>query len=197
MSFIVFSIVWIYISTFILGSFAYKAGNFPSDEAHSRKRRSALGFHTAIKCYNWEVDVLATYATYGCFCGPNGEGIPIDETDKCCEKHDACYAKANAEKHESSGLWGRIVNYIHEKTSNMLVRYQNECINGTILCQTDDTHSKALCNCDRNAAICFAKNYHTFRPQFLKISIETYCYSTVNRTKLDYTVPDHIKQQSK
>ena len=41
-----------------------------------------LGFHTAIKCYNWDVNVLASYVTYGCFCGPSGDGIPIDETDK-------------------------------------------------------------------------------------------------------------------
>ena len=56
---------------------------FPSPETSpSRSKRSMLGFHTAIKCYNLNVNVLASYATYGCFCGPSGEGIPIDETDK-------------------------------------------------------------------------------------------------------------------
>lgn len=41
-----------------------------------------LGFHNAITCNNPGVNVLKSYAYYGCYCGVSGYGRPLDETDK-------------------------------------------------------------------------------------------------------------------
>jgi len=48
----------------------------------SRLKRSAVGFHRMIRCYQPVVNVLGSYGNYGCFCGFSGDGYPIDETDK-------------------------------------------------------------------------------------------------------------------
>jgi len=143
----------------------------------SRSKRSLQSFINAIQCYNEEAHVTGL-ADYGCFCGRGGEGIPLDETDRCCEIHDKC--------------WG---NTGHGSIDNLLAKYSSECKNGNFICQSEDKYLKALCDCDREAAICFAKNSHTFKLQFYNIDTDYYCYDNETRKQLDYTVSDEIKNK--
>ena len=32
-----------------------------------------------------------------CYCGYNGVGYPVDETDNCCLFHDQCWSRAEAD----------------------------------------------------------------------------------------------------
>ena len=51
------------------------------------------------------------YDFYGCWCGPGGSGTPVDDVDRCCQKHDFCYDKI-LEKHKCSPY---ITQYKHKK----------------------------------------------------------------------------------
>ncbi|EDO38422.1 predicted protein [Nematostella vectensis] len=66
------------------------------DRAHNiRRRRSLFQLANMMKCLipqrPW-----AKYVAYGCYCGPGGEGIPVDDVDRCCQAHDTCYDKVSS-----------------------------------------------------------------------------------------------------
>ena len=61
--------------------------------AHRRVKRSVLDLASMIKCVTGCNPFM--YKDYGCFCGFQGDGFPVDGIDKCCYMHDHCYSRAD------------------------------------------------------------------------------------------------------
>lgn len=87
-----------------------------------------------------------SYGFYGCHCGVGGRGSPKDATDWCCVTHDCCYNRL-----EKRGCGTKFLTY---KFS-----YRG----GLISCSTNqDSCRKELCQCDKAAAECFARNKRSY-----------------------------------
>nr|2H4C_B Chain B, Phospholipase A2-II [Daboia siamensis]2H4C_D Chain D, Phospholipase A2-II [Daboia siamensis]2H4C_F Chain F, Phospholipase A2-II [Daboia siamensis]2H4C_H Chain H, Phospholipase A2-II [Daboia siamensis] len=92
------------------------------------------------------------YISYGCYCGWGGQGTPKDATDRCCFVHDCCYARVKG-------------------CNPKLVEYSYSYRTGKIVCGGDDPCLRAVCECDRVAAICFRENMNTYDKKYMLYSI--------------------------
>ncbi|XP_006883640.1 PREDICTED: phospholipase A2, membrane associated-like [Elephantulus edwardii] len=92
-------------------------------------------------------EAVLSYAFYGCYCGWGGKGSPKDATDWCCFEHDCCYAEL-----EDYGCGTKFLGYKFSSYGD------------TIVCgkKDGDFCRRKLCQCDRNAAYCFARNEDTY-----------------------------------
>uniref|UniRef100_A0A8D1AWD9 Phospholipase A2 n=1 Tax=Sus scrofa TaxID=9823 RepID=A0A8D1AWD9_PIG len=106
---------------------------------------NVLNFHKMIKLKTGKSSV-PNYAFYGCYCGLGGKGSPKDATDfcrhRCCAAHDCCYKQL-----KKRGCGTKLLSY-------KLVFYQGQTIG--------DDCRRQLCQCDKIAANCFARNLRTY-----------------------------------
>ncbi|XP_078581358.1 acidic phospholipase A2 1-like [Branchiostoma floridae x Branchiostoma japonicum] len=110
---------------------------------------SRLGAKPRSKRGTWELGWLILCATgrpgysyidYGCYCGiTNGNpGDPVDDVDRCCERHDQCYRDTSCGEDWTSS-------------------YLYFCWWGTVSCwNSEGTCERQLCECDRELVECFA-----------------------------------------
>uniref|UniRef100_A0A3Q3JZV9 Phospholipase A2 n=1 Tax=Monopterus albus TaxID=43700 RepID=A0A3Q3JZV9_MONAL len=98
---------------------------------------NVVQFGLMISCVQPGVNPLK-YDNYGCWCGFGGRGTPRDQVDKCCQVHDYCYR-------QSKQIRGCI-----SYTSTRALMVAPVQI-GKRPAQA------AVCECDREAAYCFAK----------------------------------------
>ncbi|XP_049731843.1 phospholipase A2, membrane associated-like [Elephas maximus indicus] len=94
-------------------------------------------------------EAASSYGFYGCYCGLGGKGSPKDATDWCCAEHDCCYKRL--EKHGCG---------------TKLLSYQFTYRGGQIICAKQGFCRSQLCQCDRKAAYCFARNRKTYKKRF-------------------------------
>ncbi|XP_029433911.1 uncharacterized protein LOC115076510 [Rhinatrema bivittatum] len=95
---------------------------------------------------------IPSYSFYGCFCGMNGKGQPLDGTDWCCHAHDCCYERV-----------------LQKKCNPYLNSYKFSVANGgnTVTCDAEHESCGALvCQCDKTAALCFKKNLNTYNRKY-------------------------------
>ncbi|NXQ36428.1 PA21B Phospholipase, partial [Alaudala cheleensis] len=116
--------------------------------------RAVWLFREMIKCKLPNSHPLLDFNGYGCYCGLGGSGTPVDELDRCCQTHDNCYSQAM--KMESCR---RILDNPYTAS------YAYSCSNRQITCSSKNNECTTfICNCDRNAANCFARA--PYNPQY-------------------------------
>ncbi|KAK1340420.1 hypothetical protein QTO34_018990 [Cnephaeus nilssonii] len=135
---------------------------------------SLLDFQKMIRLATGK-DAVSSYAFYGCYCGLGGRGSPKDATDRgkgqargtglpgavgkqpqshllaagACAAHDCCYSRL-----EKRGCGTKFLNYSFA--------YRK----GQIVCGKQDYCRRQLCQCDKTAASCFARNRKTYKKQY-------------------------------
>ncbi|KGL74612.1 Phospholipase A2, partial [Tinamus guttatus] len=103
--------------------------------------RAVWQLRRMIKCTIPHSDPIRDFANYGCYCGLGGSGTPVDELDRCCQAHDQCYSEARF--------------LLDNPHTNM---YSYSCSGEEITCSSTNNNCEMfICNCDRTAAMCFAK----------------------------------------
>ncbi|XP_066264276.1 matrilin-2-like [Branchiostoma lanceolatum] len=109
------------------------------DEPRHRQKRNLVQFGLMITAVTGRNPL--DYNDYGCYCGWGGSGTPVDDIDRCCQVHDACY---------DSVSWPKITTYTYTASS------------GTATCQdAPGTNERAVCECDRVASLCFNSYEYT------------------------------------
>ncbi|NXV91362.1 PA21B Phospholipase, partial [Calonectris borealis] len=124
--------------------------------------RALWEFRKMIKCTIPDSRPVLEFADYGCYCGFGGSGTPVDELDRCCQVHDDCYSQAK--KLESCRF---LVDNPYTKS------YSFSCSSGQITCNNTNKCETFICNCDRAAALCFAKA--PYNPEHRRLDTEKYC----------------------
>ncbi|XP_070537142.1 acidic phospholipase A2-like [Ptychodera flava] len=121
-------------------------------EAEEFGVQSLIDFKRMINCATGRSSLY--YIKYGCYCGLGGRGKPVDATDRCCKAHDDCYTRAK----KSSGCGTLQVYYLPYKRSGC-----TGC--SSISSYGSDRNARckyALCQCDGEAAKCFARNRSSY-----------------------------------
>ncbi|XP_041059002.1 phospholipase A2, minor isoenzyme-like [Carcharodon carcharias] len=119
-------------------------------------------FRNMIKCVVPNSHPAFDYSDYGCYCGFGGAGTPVDELDRCCQVHDHCYGGASKFKE---------CRPIYDNPYSMSYRYS---CSDYILCSSDNSPCEAyICECDRQAAICFAEA--PYNEEYKHLDTEEHC----------------------
>ncbi|KAM3919887.1 phospholipase A2, minor isoenzyme-like [Leptodactylus fuscus] len=125
--------------------------------------RNLIQFRKIIKCIIPESRPLNEYNGYGCYCGLGGSGTPMDELDKCCQIHDDCY-----------GQYKSIQNCDVIFDNPYTEFYSYTCTDNTVTCSSKNNPCEThICECDRNAAICFSKA--SYNEQFKNLNKDQHC----------------------
>uniref|UniRef100_A0A8D2AKB3 Phospholipase A2 n=1 Tax=Sciurus vulgaris TaxID=55149 RepID=A0A8D2AKB3_SCIVU len=108
-----------------------------------------VNFHTMISLVTRK-NAASSYGFYGCHCGLGGKGAPRDATDRCCAAHDCCYYRL-----EKRGC------------GTKLLKYKFKYRGGKVVCEANQgSCRKQLCQCDKTAAYCFAKNRKSYNRKY-------------------------------
>ncbi|XP_051032460.1 phospholipase A2-like [Phodopus roborovskii] len=90
---------------------------------------------------------MKQYTFYGCYCGLFSWSAWMEDLDQCCRARDKCYAQV-----DYLGNCGLLIR--NPYTSS----YLYSCSGSEITCSDKNKPCEAfICNCDRQAAICFSK----------------------------------------
>ncbi|KAF1388960.1 hypothetical protein PFLUV_G00068340 [Perca fluviatilis] len=111
--------------------------------------RAVWQFRAMILCTVPDSWPVLDYADYGCYCGLGGSGTPVDELDRCCQIHDQCYSDAM----QLDECWP-----IFDNPYTELYSHRCDKASKSVTCLDDNNPcERFICECDRKAAMCFAK----------------------------------------
>ena len=131
-----------------------------------RAKRNILQFGNMLSCFDQHLEPM-DYVDYGCYCGPGGQGQPVDDTDWCCVMHDKCWEDVQKDP-ECTGFSGPY-----------MITYNWGCSSTTkIHCYDEpNTCDRKTCECDRIAIECFAKTRPTYDEKNYELGHE-HCNTT-------------------
>ncbi|XP_051888316.1 phospholipase A2, minor isoenzyme-like, partial [Pristis pectinata] len=119
-------------------------------------------FREVIKCVIPDSSPILDFSDYGCNCGVGGTGKCVDQLDTCCWDHDRCYHQAKAD----------LCRFLVDNPYIELYSYS--CSGNEVSCSNKNNPCEAaICNCDREAAICFSKA--PYNPQYKNLDKDLYC----------------------
>ncbi|XP_072172474.1 phospholipase A2 A2-actitoxin-Cgg2a-like [Diadema setosum] len=128
-----------------------------------------LQFAAMIKCTT-KTNPLQ-YQGYGCYCGfLNGEGTPVDETDRCCQAHDMCLDNLQATGVCPKGSFllpyaAKIKGCGKNKVAKITCKPRQKYSGWERVASMGATEcAEKLCKCDLEAATCFSR--HQLNEQF-------------------------------
>uniref|UniRef100_A0A8C1QV03 Phospholipase A2 n=1 Tax=Cyprinus carpio TaxID=7962 RepID=A0A8C1QV03_CYPCA len=131
--------------------------------AHLNSIKNLLQFEDMIECTVPNSSPLLDYADYGCYCGLGGTGTPVDQLDRCCFTHDACYGTAKTLQSCSS---------VFDSPYTNTYDYTCDKNTKTITCLGDnDECDMFICRCDKAAAECFAQSPYNASNNHLPSSV--------------------------
>ncbi|KAL9984686.1 hypothetical protein ACROYT_G007010 [Oculina patagonica] len=121
-----------------------------SEKAPFKRRhvRNLYQFATMIACATNRSGL--DYYDYGCWCGFGGSGTPVDQTDRCCYIHDACYDNLIYKNTCSSWWMPYYSSYLYTPCHTCVPESSYPSDDNNAACRT------ALCECDSKAVQCFA-----------------------------------------
>ncbi|KAK2565083.1 Phospholipase A2 A2-actitoxin-Cgg2a [Acropora cervicornis] len=109
--------------------------------------RSLIQFGLMIACHVGRNPL--EYVGYGCYCGIGGEGVPKDQTDRCCQQHDQCYNSVIASGVCPLDIAVYLMPYkrknCYECETASYYWFYGEC-------------RETLCKCDSEAVQCFKRS---------------------------------------
>ncbi|XP_059105728.1 phospholipase A2-like [Peromyscus eremicus] len=113
--------------------------------AQSISPQALTQFNNVIKCTIPGSDLLVEFDHSGSFCGFGDSDTSVNLLDMCCQTHDNCYGQAM--KMESCKF------LIDNPYSSS---YSYTCSKNVVTCSDKNNPCEDfICNCDREAAICF------------------------------------------
>ncbi|XP_053550732.1 phospholipase A2, minor isoenzyme [Bombina bombina] len=128
-----------------------------------RQPRNLLQFRQMIKCTIPNSKPLEDFNDYGCYCGLGGSGTPVDDLDRCCEIHDNCYAASR-----------KVENCNPIFDNPYMEFYSYSCENNVVTCSNKNNPCEThICECDRNAALCFSQS--TYNEKHKNLDKKMYC----------------------
>ncbi|XP_070571634.1 phospholipase A2 AP-PLA2-I-like [Ptychodera flava] len=116
------------------------------------------------------IAVPLQYVGYGCYCGPGGEGVPVDPSDECCRRHDQCYERSKA-KRSCLAIETYLSEYDYTTKNCFGWDVQITCKRAahysfiSVVLGFADCKEK-VCECDKALALCLARNRATFNKGF-------------------------------
>ncbi|XP_076010380.1 phospholipase A2, minor isoenzyme-like [Genypterus blacodes] len=129
----------------------------------SRGGRALWDFSNMISCTVPGPIPVIRFGDYGCYCGYGGSGRPVDALDRCCQVHDNCYGQATR-RPDCQGIFD----------SPYIKPYSFTCARRTPTCSSKNSScAQFICECDRNAAMCFAST--PYRRRLINLISSRYC----------------------
>ncbi|XP_059359337.1 phospholipase A2, minor isoenzyme-like [Carassius carassius] len=131
--------------------------------SHLNSIKNLLQFEDMIECTLPGSSPLLNYADYGCYCGLGGSGTPVDQLDRCCFTHDACYGTAKTLQSCSS---------VFDSPYTNTYDYKCDKNTKTIMClDSNNDCDMFICKCDKAAAECFAQSPYNASNNHLPSSV--------------------------
>ncbi|XP_068098870.1 phospholipase A2 homolog otoconin-22-like [Hyperolius riggenbachi] len=103
---------------------------------------------------------LANFSDYGCHCGANSAGRPVDAIDWCCHERACCHNEAELRGCNPVTQIYRF--YIEEEQKVKCLKPRDRC-------------EKMVCECDEKAANCFRKELEDYNAYFRNITALGIC----------------------
>ncbi|XP_026125816.1 phospholipase A2, minor isoenzyme-like [Carassius auratus] len=131
--------------------------------SHLNSIKNLLQFEDMIECTLPGSSPLLNFADYGCYCGLGGSGTPVDQLDRCCFTHDACYGKVETLQSCSS---------VFDSPYTNTYDYKCDKNTKTITClDSNNDCNMFICKCDKAAAECFAQSPYNASNNHLASSV--------------------------